>query len=506
MHSLPPVRAGRLGTPPHTRISSQIRRFGLVWMLTAMVVLAGVVLTRSVTNIYRNGELARSTAALNAAHAQERLSAAVERETSDLAGWKLTGASRYRNALAADRSETAAAVAAADRTYLALPAGLARQARAEAATVAAWNRRLDANSSATGGFAIERDLATTTTALTAHADTERGAVLRRAQISDEVRLGSTVIGLMVLLVGGALVLQKAWKLAVEADARRDREALFNRQIEAIIAWSARAKAATTRGQLIGYAHMAPLEAIGATCLNVAEGNAPVHRPHGVRPTSLMVDDAGTGLYMSVCFSEGRGDELNHQTLDLMLGHLAALWRTVLRQEELERAAGHDALTGLPNRRAFEGELRRRVSLSRRRDLGFTLAIVDLDHFKLVNDSMGHPEGDAVLRRAGEAIRRSLRGSDRIFRLGGEEFVLLLETTDTSGVEDILNRAREAVKGLGVEPAPGVLTSASIGWAVYPEDTDDRTALMHMADRALYEAKERGRDRVERASENRPRAA
>ena len=203
-----------------------------------------------------------------------------------------------------------------------------------------------------------------------------------------------------------------------------------------------------------------------------------------------------------CFAPRRGDELDHHTLDLMLGHLAALWRTVLRQEDLERAAGHDALTGLPNRRTFEAELRRRIGLSKRRGLGFTLAMVDLDHFKLVNDSFGHPEGDAVLRRAGEAIRLSLRGSDRIFRLGGEEFVLLLETTDDAGVDDLLNRAREAVKALGVEPTPGKRTSASIGWAVYPDDADDRVELMDLADKALYQAKESG-PRPGRAS-RRPR--
>ena len=106
----------------------------------------------------------------------------------------------------------------------------------------------------------------------------------------------------------------------------------------------------------------------------------------------------------------------------------------------------------------------------------------------------------MLRRAGEAIRLSLRGSDRIFRLGGEEFALLLETTDDAGVDDLLNRAREAVKALGVEPTPGTRTSASIGWAVYPDDADDRSEPMDRADRALYHAKESGRDRVERAGQ------
>ena len=84
----------------------------------------------------------------------------------------------------------------------------------------------------------------------------------RSWIGDGLRLVSTIVGLLVLLVGGALVLQKAWRLAVEADGRREREARFNQQIEAIVAWSSRAKAATTRSQLIGYAHMAPREAIG----------------------------------------------------------------------------------------------------------------------------------------------------------------------------------------------------------------------------------------------------
>jgi diguanylate cyclase (GGDEF)-like protein len=214
---------------------------------------------------------------------------------------------------------------------------------------------------------------------------------------------------------------------------------------------------------------------------------------------MEVDDAGDSLHVSVCFAEGRGDQHDHQALDLLLGHVSGLWRTVLRQEELERAAGHDALTGLPNRRTFETELRRRVAVWRRRGLGFTLALADLDHFKAVNDTLGHQEGDAVLRRAGEAIRGSLRHSDAVYRIGGEEFALLLETTDVRGVEELLDRARESIKELDVEPAPGRRLSASIGWAVYGEDAADRADLIERADEALYDAKNGGRDRVCRAA-------
>ncbi|MGZ4431092.1 MAG: GGDEF domain-containing protein [Gaiellales bacterium] len=317
-------------------------------------------------------------------------------------------------------------------------------------------------------------------------------------LADVVRQIATLIGLIILCAGGVKLLREAFVLAGQADARREREERWNSQIEAILAWSSRAKGASTRSQLIGFAHMAPKDAIGASCLMVTEGVPPAHRSHGLPRLTVEADDSGDGLHVSVCFAPDRGDELDHHALDLMLGHLSALWRTVLRQEDLQRAAGHDALTGLPNRRNFEAVLRRRVALSKRRGLGFALAIVDLDNFKSVNDSFGHPEGDAVLRRAGEAIRATLRASDRVFRLGGEEFALILETADAEGLEDLLERAREAVKALAVDPAPGARMSASIGWASFPDDAEDRAELVAAADAALYRAKNGGRDRVLRA--------
>jgi len=89
----------------------------------------------------------------------------------------------------------------------------------------------------------------------------------------------------------------------------------------------------------------------------------------------------------------------------------------------------------------------------------------------------------------------LRGSDRIYRLGGEEFTVLLETTDPAGVADLLDRARQAVRSLAIDPGAGRPLSASIGWAVFPADADDRAELVRTADTALYRAKATGRDRV-----------
>jgi diguanylate cyclase (GGDEF)-like protein len=376
------------------------------------------------------------------------------------------GADRYRSDAAGRARAAHAAEAAALHQWTSAPPG------APATRLAATAGRLSADA--------------------ARADADASAANRSADLAVLV---ITLTALAVMLAGGGLILHKAWRLAGETDSRRDRDTRWAEQIEQILGWSSRAKEATTRSQLIGFAHMAPRDAIGAACLSIAEGTPPRHSSHGLARITLPVDSAGEGLHASVCFAPARGDELDHHALDLMLGHLAALWRTVLRQEELERAAGHDALTGLPNRRTFESDLRRRVAMSKRRDLGFTLAMVDLDHFKDVNDSFGHPEGDAVLRRAGEAIRMVLRGSDRIYRLGGEEFAVLLETTDPAGVADLLDRARQAVRSLAIDPGAGRPLSASIGWAVFPADADDRAELVRTADTALYRAKATGRDRV-----------
>ena len=488
----------------HDAISAEVRRVARGWAIAALgvVILIGVV--SLVSGAYDTRAKARAQSVGGLVRAAGRLGAVTQREAADRLAWEVSRTPSAAQTLVSDHAALAAAVTRARRAARADggPAGAALVAAADAA--AAWEAGLlqpgrfvtpPAPHVDVRAVAVQRRITTVRTALTPEMRTATAGAADAAWWAAAARLGVTLAGLAVVLAGGGMLLLKAWRLAGDADARRERQTRWSEQIESILEWSSRAKAATTRSQLIGYAHMAPRDAIGAACLSVAEGAPPTHRSHGLGRLSVPVDSAGEGLHASVCFAPGRGDELDHHAVDLMLGHLAALWRTVLRQEDLERAAGHDALTGLPNRRTFEAELRRRVGLSKRRGLGFTLAMVDLDHFKAVNDSFGHPEGDAVLRRAGEAIRTVLRGSDRIFRLGGEEFALVLETTDQAGVEDVLQRAREAVRALAVEPDEGRRLSASIGWAVFSGDAPDRTELVERADAALYRAKTTGRDRV-----------
>lgn len=172
----------------------------------------------------------------------------------------------------------------------------------------------------------------------------------------------------------------------------------------------------------------------------------------------------------------------------------ALVKDRLAEERV--ASGTDALTGLLNRRglfrAFDVEAER----ARRYGHPMSLILFDLDHFKQINDRLGHASGDRVLRAVGEEIRRTLRPADVMGRWGGEEFVVLLPETGLSAAVDVAERLRYLVSGLRSEAGP---LSASFGVAPFSE-TDNLGTLVRRADRALYEAKRAGRNRVVASTE------
>lgn len=172
------------------------------------------------------------------------------------------------------------------------------------------------------------------------------------------------------------------------------------------------------------------------------------------------------------------------------------------QFALENAA-HDALTGLFNRRYFERRLREESAHARRHLRPFSLVMVDLDHFKLVNDTYGHEDGDRVLRHMAEVIQMQLREDDVACRYGGEEFVLLLRATTGMAARIVANRLRANLANkpipLGEKNEPKHITfSAGVAAA------DDRNGfnaddIVQRADQALYRAKRAGRNRVETES-------
>ncbi|MCM2320260.1 Response regulator PleD [compost metagenome] len=165
---------------------------------------------------------------------------------------------------------------------------------------------------------------------------------------------------------------------------------------------------------------------------------------------------------------------------------------------LQEASLHDALTGLPNRRMLMERLRAEELRSQRGERPFVLAMIDVDHFKQINDTWGHEAGDRVLSAIAALLQAELRGSDLCGRWGGEEFLLLLPETTLARSEPFIERLRGGLRNLRVTFGSDVLSiTASFGVAErLPEEGYSQT--LSRADAALFEAKHNGRDRCARA--------
>jgi diguanylate cyclase (GGDEF)-like protein len=167
----------------------------------------------------------------------------------------------------------------------------------------------------------------------------------------------------------------------------------------------------------------------------------------------------------------------------------------MKTEELERLATHDQLTGLFNRRFADEYLDRRIEEFNRYGRPFALAMVDLDHFKRVNDQQSHAVGDAVLRRIADVLVDRCRETDMVARYGGEEFLLCFPETGANRAVEICEQLRLAVGAVDWSSlAPGIEVSLSAGVAEM-RPALDRGLLLRAADSKLYQAKEAGRNLV-----------
>ncbi len=181
---------------------------------------------------------------------------------------------------------------------------------------------------------------------------------------------------------------------------------------------------------------------------------------------------------------------------LVAGVAALGWRQWSRRREMAELALRDTLTGLPNRRAIEAYARAQFEQAQRLKLPFTLALIDLDHFKQVNDQHGHATGDAVLRALAQAAPSVLRAPDRLGRWGGEEFLLVLPGTALHELPGLFLRLRAAFVSAAVPGLPAAHGHTfSMGGAEAGTDGGGIEALVEAADRRLYEAKAAGRDRL-----------
>lgn len=164
------------------------------------------------------------------------------------------------------------------------------------------------------------------------------------------------------------------------------------------------------------------------------------------------------------------------------------------QERLAHLAHHDPLTDLPNRLLFNASLQQALERARRHRQRLALLFLDLDRFKLVNDSLGHAAGDQLLKAVAERLRRNVRAEDVVARFGGDEFTIILEAIGS--LDDTAQLARTLISMIA-EPldieGQTIQTSTSVGIAFYPDDADNAEDLIKAADAAMYRAKASGRN-------------
>ena len=164
-------------------------------------------------------------------------------------------------------------------------------------------------------------------------------------------------------------------------------------------------------------------------------------------------------------------------------------------EDVLEAAKRDTLTGLFNRSHFESVLRHRIEYAKRRTDTLSVALIDLDGFKEVNDGLGHAMGDLALRQVGRLLEAQARDTDIVARYGGDEFAWLMPGTTMETALAVADRIRRLVQDMRMETDLPI--SLSIGIASCPEDASDMTTLIDFADIAMYQAKEAGGNQVRR---------
>src|SRR5437660_1499894 len=185
-------------------------------------------------------------------------------------------------------------------------------------------------------------------------------------------------------------------------------------------------------------------------------------------------------------------------LRTVIGHAAMAIQNATMYEFIDTLSRIDPLTGLHNRREFDRLLQQELGSAVQTGLRLSLIMADIDHFKQINDRFGHQEGDRALQQIGRLIQSvPRRATDGAFRIGGEEFAVLMGDTDKSGAVALSETLRGVTEGAKLLASGGPVT-VSLGVATFPADGIDATALVAAADRALYQAKAGGRNRVEAA--------
>jgi len=228
----------------------------------------------------------------------------------------------------------------------------------------------------------------------------------------------------------------------------------------------------------------------AVAAHLAEPDEPIKKMLWDRETLLLdLTETCVGILVAVTCA------LSYLLLLVALPPVILLQRSLMHQQ-LAAAARTDPKTGLLNATAWQREADAEVARAQRTNSPLALLLVDVDHFKRVNDSHGHLIGDEVLRALAAELRQQVRESDVVGRFGGEEFTVLLPRTDDAGAYGIAERLRTSAGRLSVAAADArINVTVSIGVAVLGQHGNDLFELLAAADVALYRAKDAGRDQV-----------
>lgn len=187
--------------------------------------------------------------------------------------------------------------------------------------------------------------------------------------------------------------------------------------------------------------------------------------------------------------------LLERTIDLNSRELNAANTLLKKQnEEISEMATIDALTGLANRHAYNHNIDRALKHAKRYDSNFSIMFIDLDRFKIINDSLGHHIGDLILRHVAKRLLSCIRESDTVVRMGGDEFTILME--ESRNINDIASVSKKILEELSLPfecEGHEILLTASIGISIFPSDGTDQVSLSKHADTAMYQAKDLGRN-------------
>lgn len=191
----------------------------------------------------------------------------------------------------------------------------------------------------------------------------------------------------------------------------------------------------------------------------------------------------------------RFSESDLSSLETILSTLMYPLRNALMYQTAVKLARTDSLTGALNRTSLESVFQQEIARAKRNKSNITVLMLDIDHFKQVNDTYGHAAGDQALIALTQCIKKTVREIDSTFRLGGEEFAIILNNTNTQGAELLAERLRNAVQHLSISHKDKAFNiTTSIGVATY-QTGETHEAILQRADKALYEAKDSGRNKV-----------